>query len=166
MSFFPENPTETDLIDGPEAFRQALVDLSTATRRTLCLFSPDLAPEVYDLPEFTDALSRIGRRHRQARVRLLVRDTRILVEQGHGLVRLAQRLPSKIALRRLTNDIETKAVAFALGDHERLVYQNDPDNYQGFQEKHAAARVKSLREIFDRAWESAEEDPRLRQLAI
>ncbi len=166
MRFPPDAPRQPELIDGPEAFRQALIHTAQNTRRSLALFSPDLAHEVYDLPELAEALSEIARRHRQARVRLLVRDTRALVDQGHGLVRLAQRLPSKIALRRLRNDIETKAVAFVLGDRDLLVYQNDPDNYQGFREEQAAARVKSLGEIFDRAWETAEEDPRLRQLAL
>ncbi len=166
MNLSSDEVRPPNLIDGPEAFRQALIDTAQSTRRALSLFSPDLAHDIYDFPELTEALSRIARRHRQARVRFLVRDTRTLVDQGHGLVRLAQRLPSKIALRRLTNDIETKAVAFVLGDREQLIYQNDPDNYQGFREEHAAAQVKSLGEIFDRAWETAEEDPRLRQLAL
>ncbi|UZJ45738.1 hypothetical protein OOT55_06715 [Marinimicrobium sp. C6131] len=162
----PDTPRQPDLIDGPEAFRQALIHVAQNTRRSLSLFSPDLAHEIYDLPALAEALSEIARRHRQARVQLLVRDTRALVDQGHGLVRLAQRLPSKVALRRLRNDIETQSIAFALGDREHLVYQNDPDTYHGFYDEHAGARVKTLREIFDRAWETAEEDPRLRQLAL
>ncbi|MAN51702.1 MULTISPECIES: hypothetical protein [unclassified Marinimicrobium] len=166
MNLPPDTPEQSELIDGPDAFRQALLHCASETRRTFSLYSPDLAREVYDLPELAEALSEIARRHRQAQVQLLVRDTRALVEYGHGLVRLAQRLPSKVTLRRLTNDIETQAIAFALGDREHLVYQNDPDNYHGFYDRQAGARVKTLREIFDRAWETAEEDPRLRQLAL
>lgn len=162
----PDDPRQTNLIDGPEAFRQALIHIAQRTRRSLSLFSPDLVHEIYDLPALAEAISEIARRHRQAQVQILVRETRALVEHGHALVRLAQRLPSKVTLRRLTNDIETQAIAFALGDREHLVYQNDPDTYHGFYDEHAGARVKTLREIFDRAWETAEEDPRLRQLAL
>lgn len=166
MSRPPDQTQQPRLIDGPDAFRRALLHAATQTRRTFSLYSPDLAGDVYDLPELADALSEIARRHRQAQVQILVRETRALVEHGHALVRLAQRLPSKVTLRRLTNDIETQAIAFALGDREHLVYQNDPDTYHGFYDEHAGARVKTLREIFDRAWETAEEDPRLRQLAL
>lgn len=166
MNHSPEPSVKPDLIDGPEAFRQALVSLAEQTRRQLVIYSPDLAHEVYDDPALSEAISAIARRHRQAQVQILVRDTRVLVEYGHGLVRLAQRLPSKVTVRRLVNDIETQAIAFALGDREQLVYQNDPDNYRGFQDCQAAARVKTLREVFERAWETAEEDPRLRQLTL
>ena len=166
LSTSPRSGDHYRLLDGPEDFREALINTAEGTRRSVSLYSPTLAHEVYDLTPLVDALSEVARRHRQAKVRVLIRDTRALVARGHGLIQLAQRLPSKVFIRVLTSDIETKAVAFMLSDRERLVYQNDGDNYRGFEDERAAAQVKTLLGIFDRAWETAREDPELRQLAL
>lgn len=154
------------LLAEPEDFREALVKAARQCRRDFLIFSPSLDPLIYDNADLIEALSTLVRSHRGATLQLLVQDTRPLVAQGHGLVRLCQRLPSKAGIRRLTNEIETKAASFALGDRKQLVYQNDPDTYRGFWDWRAGAQVKTLREIFTRAWETAEEDPQLRQLAL
>ncbi|WP_051235650.1 hypothetical protein [Marinimicrobium agarilyticum] len=154
------------LLEGPEAFREALIEAARHSRRDFLVFSPTLDPTVYDSVELIETLSALARSHRRATLQFLVQDTRPLAAQGHGLVRLCQRLPSKAGIRRITTDIETKAAAFALGDREQLVYQNDPDTYRGFWDWRAGAQVKTLREIFARAWETAEDDPQLRQLTL
>lgn len=172
--YYPERPMKTEtpppkhfrLLAGPEAFREALIEAARHCRRDILVFSPTLDPTVYDSLELIETLSALARAHPGAKLRFLVEDTRPLVGRGHGLVRLCQRLPSKASIRRITNDIETKAAAFALGDREQLVYQNDPDTYRGFWDWRAGAKVKTLREIFDRAWETAEDDPQLRQLTL
>lgn len=161
-----ESGSEVDYLNSPAEFREAILAISQNTRRELSVFSPDLTATLYDRPELEQALSDLARRHRRAQIRLLVADTQALVERGHSLVRLAQRLPSKIRLRKLTNDIECKAPSFILSDREHLLYQNDREQYRGFLDTQAAGQVKTLREIFDRAWESAEEDPRLRPLFL
>ena len=51
MSLPPDTPEQSELIDGPDAFRQALLHCASETRRTFLLYSPDLAREVYDLPK-------------------------------------------------------------------------------------------------------------------
>jgi len=144
----------------------ALLLTCQQARRELAVFNPDLSAPLYDRPEIEQAISELARNHRRARVRLLVEDTRVLAEQGHRLVRLAQRLPTKVAIRKLTNPLETKALGFVLGDRHQLFYQSDLENHQGFRHPDDRARVKTLQEIFDRAWETAEEDPRLRRLSL
>ncbi|WP_341938490.1 DUF7931 domain-containing protein [Marinimicrobium sp. C2-29] len=161
-----EPASSVEHLEGLADFKSAVDSICARARRDLALFSPDLDAPLFDRDELADALSALARRHRQTRVRLLVRDTRPLIERGHGLVRLAQRLPSKISVRRLTNEIETRAHSFLLCDRDQLLYRNDPEEYRGFVDRKGAAEVRNLREIFDRAWESAEEDPRLRQLFV
>lgn len=146
--------------------QEALLATCQQTRRELAIFSPDLAASLYDRPEIEQAVSELARHHRRARVRLLVEDTRVLTEQGHRLVRLAQRLPTKIAIRKLTNPLESKANGFVLGDRHQLFYQSDIENHLGFRHADDRARVKKLRESFDRAWETAEEDQQLRRLLL
>lgn len=158
--------TSVEHLEDLADFQSAVDSICARARRDLALFSPDLDAPLFDRDELAKALSALARRHRQTRVRILVRDTRPLIERGHALVRLAQRLPSKISVRRLTNEIETRAHSFLLCDRDQLLYRNDPEEYRGFRDRKGAAEVRNLREIFDRAWESAEEDPRLRQLFV
>ncbi len=162
----PNTQKHFRLLTGAEGFREALIEAARQSRRDFLIFSPSLDPLIYDNAELIEALSALARAHRGATLQFLVQDTRPLVARGHGLVRLCQRLPTKAGIRRLTNDIETKAASFALGDRKQLVYQNDPDTCRGFWDWRAGAQVKTLREIFNRAWETAEEDPQLRQLAL
>lgn len=162
----PGEDSDIKLLSSLEQFQEALVSLAQRTRRELAVFSPSLDPLLYEQEDFEQALSLLARRHRLTRVRLLVRDSQPIAERGHMLLRLAQRLPSKIELRKLTNDIETRAISFVLGDRQELLYQNDMEQYRGFWDSNAAAQVKTLKETFDRAWNTAEEDPRLRQLLI
>lgn len=162
----PSTASSVEHLEELAAFQRAVDSICARARRDLALFDPDLDATLFDRAEVASALSALARRHRQTRVRLLVRDTRPLIERGHALVRLAQRLPSKISVRRLTNEIETRAHSFLVCDRDQLLYRNDPEEYRGFRDRKGAAEVKNLREVFDRAWESAEEDPRLRQLFV
>lgn len=159
-------PAEEQPLDSLAQLQEALLITCRQTRRELAVFSPDLSAPLYDRPEIEEAISALARNHRRAQVRLLVEDTRVLAEQGHRLVRLAQRLPTKIAIRKLTNPLESKAGGFVLGDRHQLFYQSDLENYLGFRHSDDQARVKTLREIFDRAWETAEEDQQLRRLLL
>lgn len=161
-----KNPQGIQHLEGIADFRMATETICSRARRDLTLFSPDLDALLFDRTEVANALSALARRHRQTRVRILVEDTRPLIERGHTLVRLAQRLPSKVYIRKLTNDIETRAYSFLLCDRDHLLYRNDPEEYLGFWDRKAAAEVKTLREIFNRAWENAVEEPRLRQLFV
>src|SRR5690625_7438421 len=88
--------------------------LSANARRHLDILSHTLDPLVYECPETVDALSALARRHKLARVRILVQDTLALIERGHALVRLAQRLPRKIELRKQHGEVETPDMAVVL----------------------------------------------------
>jgi len=159
-------PAQETLLSSLSELQAAVLSTCREARRELAVFSPDLSSELYDRAEIETALSELARNHRRAQVRLLVEDTRLLAAQGHRLVQLAQRLPSKIAIRKLTNELESKACGFVLGDRAQLVYQTDPDQPLGFRHTDDRARVKTLKEIFDRAWETAQEDPQLRRLTL
>lgn len=154
------------LLDGLEDFQEYTVALCTSARRHLDILSHTLDPLVYEHPDAVTALSALARSHRLARVRILVQDTLPLIERGHALVRLAQRLPSKIEVRKQHGALENADMAFLLADSEQVLYKHDDPLYRGFVNFKAPAEVRALRETFVRAWEYAQPDPQLQQLHL
>lgn len=154
------------LLDNLEDYQKYTVALSANARRHLDILSHRLDPLVYEHPDTLAALSALARSHRWARVRILVQDTLPLIEYGHALVRLAQRLPSKIEVRKQHGELENTDMAFVLADSEQVLYKHDDRLYRGFVNFKAPAELRSLREAFVRAWEYAQPDPRLQRLYL
>lgn len=154
------------LLDSCEDFQAFALQLLGKTRRYLAILSRELDPALFNSSDFVDALSQFARSSRYAEVQILVRDTQPLLERGHKLVRLAQRLSSKIAIRKLTVEAEDKDMGFMLCDSDGLLYKNDEAIYQGFANFKAAVEVKRFRETFDYIWQYGEVDPNLQQLHI
>jgi hypothetical protein len=96
----------------------------------------------------------------------LVKNTQLLIERGHKLARLAQRLSSKVVIRKLTLEPENSEMAFMMCDSNGLLYKNDDQVYRGFANYAAAVEIKRLRETFDYLWQYAEPEIDLQQLYI
>jgi len=154
------------LLDNCEDFHDYALQLLAKTRRHLAILSRELDPAIFNSNEFVDAVSQLARSSRYAQIQILVKDTKPLVESGHKLVRLAQRLSSKIAIRKLTVEADDKDMGFMLCDSNRLLYKNDEAIYQGFANFEASVEVKRFRDTFDYLWQYGETDPDLQQLHI
>lgn len=166
MATVSETSKQLLLLDSYEDFQHQAVRLASNARRQLDILSGDLDRVVYDRPALVDAVSTMVRSHRLAKVRLLVRNTQPLIERSHGLVRLAQRLPSKVELRKLVVEPENTDMGFLLCDRHQLLYKNDEGEYRGFVNRDGAAEVRSLRETFTRIWEYAQPEPKLKVLYL
>lgn len=162
----PSSVSSSLLLESVVDFSQQSLAVIAHARRQIRILSHTLDPGVYDHPEMAEALSAFARQGRDARVQILVRDTDDLIERSHRLAALVRRLPSKLALRKLTLEPTNESMAFLLADTRALVYKNDDHHYAGFANNNAPAQVKSLREIFDACWEKAVEEPRLRVLHL
>lgn len=154
------------LLEGVEDFRDQALALAQGTRKALDILSLDLDFAVFDQSDFVDAVSEVARRSRHTRVRLLIKDTRPVIERGHSLVRLAQRLPSKVELRKLTIEPGDTNMGFMLSDRRGLLFKNDDREHRGFVNFDAAAEVRTLLEKFDYIWEHGKPEPRLRPLKL
>ncbi|UTF60309.1 hypothetical protein [Gilvimarinus sp. DA14] len=135
-------------------------------RRKLSILSHQLDPYIYHREDTSRLVSRFCRQSRDAQVRILVRDTSDLVDRGHLLAKLHQRLPSKVQLRKLTIEPTNVQMGFLIVDTQYLLYKNDDLQHSGFANYRAFAEIKNLMEDFDRAWEHGEPDPNLRILNI
>ena len=135
-------------------------------RRGVNILSHKLDPQVLDRDELATHLARLATRAREARVRILVRDPRDMIERGHRLLRLAQKLPSKVSIRKIGVEPDDTHMGFVTADTSRLVFKNADSHYAGFVDYQGARQIKALIERFNHCWEHAEDDPNLRQLTL
>lgn len=154
------------LLEGVEDFQQHALRLLSNTRRHLAILSSNLDPAIYDTDAFANALSALARSSRYVQIQILVKDTDPLIERGHRLARLAQRLPSKITLRKTAVEPANGDMEYMLCDTSGLLYKNDESEYRGFANTRAAPEIRRLRGNFDYLWQHAEPEPRLRMLHI
>lgn len=133
----------------------------------LDILSQQLTPSLYANAELVEATSKLARFSRRSRVRLLVQDTRPLRGITHGLVQLAQRLPSRVALRGLNEQPQDPLVGYCIIDREALVYFNQEAELTGFVNLNARAETRHLLEEFNHLWEHySVTDPNLKKLHL
>lgn len=135
-------------------------------RRKLQILSDTLDENIYGHTSLVDAISQLARSGHQVDIQILVRDFRPAIESGHKLLRLAQRLSSKIQLKKMTQQPQDTEMAFMICDMSGLVFQNDKTIYKGFANYKAAPEIKSLRDEFIYLWERAEVEKELLLLHI
>lgn len=154
------------LLDSLADFQGHSLRLVNQTRRKIAILSHNLDTPVYGNDSFIEALSEFVRSNRNAQVQILVKDTKPLIENGHKLAKLHQRLSSKILLRKLTVEPDDTDMGFMLCDTDAVLYKNDDAFYKGFANFSAAVEVKRLRDTFDYIWEYGEAEPELQILHI
>jgi hypothetical protein len=163
-----QSPTSSDLwlLDGVEDFRTHALALAAKAHRRIEILCQDLDAPVYGQNEFIETLSNFMRSSRNAQIQVLIRDTKLAKELGHPLIRLSQRLSSKIQLRKLILEPENNEREFMCCDTDGLLYKNDFSVYQGFANYAALREVKQMREEFNYLWEYGETDPDLQLLQL
>ena len=154
------------LLEGIEDFRVYSLELLQQSHRNLLLLTRNLDEIIYGTSEFVEAISTFARSSRHTRVQILIKDTKHAIDTGHQLIRLAQRLSSKIIVRKMTLEPTNKDMAFIVGDTDKLLYKNDDSTYRGFFNSNAAREIKPLTEEFNYLWQYAEPEPEFQLLHI
>lgn len=152
--------------DSAPSLRAASVALLVRARHHVCLYTRDLDPAVYDQQDVIDELRRIALSGRRAEIRILVQDTARVVQEGHRLIDLAQRLSSIIHLRRPTHEDLQYNAAFLLNDSDGYLYRAFGDRYEAEGDLAYAPRREELLRYFNEVWERAEPPPELRRLSL
>jgi len=159
---------ELDLLAlrGIEDLAGACLAMVRQARRRLWIASHALNPEIFERPEFVEAIRTLATTHPQSQIRILVADIQPILQNGHALVRVARRLPSILEIRR-RDPADEELRSFLIADDAGHVLQ---PRWYDLQDAQASfgdrAWARRLAEDFVRAWELAEQDPNLRQLAL
>lgn len=155
------------LLEDAEAFAKHAKQMVEQSSREVCILSTNLDPLLFDQDDFADRLSKLARSDRHARVRILVKDIRPMLDRGHKLLNLSRRLSSKVHIHRLLTDPEDNCHSYLLGDREHLLYMHEDGVYHGFADYQAAPKLRQFLEDFNHLWEQHSElSPDLRRMYL
>jgi hypothetical protein len=159
--------TGSDLVrlEHIDDFRKFSVQLVNSTQRNLAIYSEDMEAWLYDHEDFVSAVIALAQKSRFSDIRIIVRDTRALIEKGHRLLRASHRASDKIHFRKLANTAG-KQPCYLLADDCGLLLRPDNEIINGIGYTDYRGRVKPLREEFDTLWNSAYEDADLRRVTV
>ncbi len=153
-------------LDDQQALAEAVDRVLGQARRTVRIFAPRLELELLNRATPLEALARLTR-SRHASVRVLLEDSGPAVRSGHGLIDLAQRFPSSIAMRLLGPEDRGRSAAWLVADDSAVVYRPDHQRLaDGHMDLQDPRRGPKLARDFDEWWERGEPDPNLRRLYI
>lgn len=162
----PTPPAGAVPLAGFAAQRAAAADIAASVRARLELL---LAPQdlrIYASGAFVEALRQRVRAQRRMQVRLLLPEGLSGHSAGAPLWRLAQDLPSYVAVRVRAEPPQGDESAWLLADRGTLLYRAYPAGADGEYDADAPARVRALRERFEALWNEATPDPNARRLAL
>ncbi len=112
------------------------------------------------------AVSTFARRSRHARAQILVEDTKAIASDNHPLLELARRLPSKIEMRRLPEDVAPPRSNFIVVDNRAIWVQPNRDAYLGWWNLNDRVEARRFTDDFIALYERASDDPELRLLSL
>lgn len=150
----------------PAPFDQLVVAQARLARRELAILSPDLDTRLFNSDDLTDAIRRLAREERRARVRILVRDARALLGRGHALLSLARRIPTKVSIKRLAEHPDWDGDTQILRDRNSLLALPGTTRDPGFYRPDDRARCESGLGRFEELWRVGVVDPEFRALSL
>jgi hypothetical protein len=144
----------------------ALQNLVAGAERTVRILSDALEPSLFDHAALADALSRMVRRARQCEVRILLKDSRNLVQRSHHLGTLHRRLGSSVQIRKLSDFPEHYVANYVLVDDRGVLFLPMDDDKVCFVNPDDRALVRHYGEQFDELWARSGPDEELRNMPM
>ncbi len=151
-------------LEGIDEFIQQAGLLVNRARRDIRIFSHQLS--IYNDSELSNAIHSFATSHPHARIRVLVKDIRYVINHPNKLHDLSRRLSSKIQIRKFFSKENCLHHEFVLIDRASILYQQEPERYVGYSIAHAPMDAVTLADEFDVLWEQGIVDPELRRLHL
>lgn len=145
----------------------ASLQLIRHARRKLCLLTPDLEAGLYGQKAVVEALKEYATGNRENLIQIILLNPLMVNGQGHGLVELAQKLPSKFIFRQTVEaEDQQYPSAFMANDRGGYLFRLDSSRYRGRWSDYAPARNRQLCEEFDRIWQRCQPCLEFRVLSL
>lgn len=157
----------TTAIEDREAAVATTAALVLGARRSLCIYSRDLDPGLFDAPPVLDALRRFGTAGLGGEARIVLQDAATPQRAHAPLLALAQRLPSVFAFREADDPVDRAyPSAFIANDAGGFYFRGLGHRFDGEADLHAPGRARQLRATFERVWERSRPVAEYRALGI
>ena len=149
-----------------EELAVAAVELVSDAERTVDIVSVRLDAAVFARPSLVDEIRRVAVSHPRAQVRVLVcLPGQVLIDGSHRLVELARRIPSRIAIRVMPDEVTEWREEWLLADERASWIRPDAEAGEGVIRGDDPGLVRRHLSRFDRWWEAAQPSMELRRLA-
>lgn len=162
----PEKPESRGVETGLAASRQACLALIAGARNQLELLSRDLDPPLFDDADLVEAVRAFVLRHRHNRMLILLQESERARKEGHRLVTLAQRLPTRIEIRRPAPEYSVRSDDFLVADARGVVVLKRQGHLETEVDLHNPLEAGTLHALFQELWERGSPDTDLRRLGI
>ena len=155
-----------EAFDGYTESAAALEKVLRFARRRVLILSPYLDHELFDQPAVIDALSALARSSPRVEIQILIFNSKLIVDRGHGIVELARRLDQNIKIRLLTERATAQSSSFVCADLDAYWLLPSFDIHAGVADLANPVTCKRLTGAFELAWAKSREDSELRILRI
>ena len=149
-----------------EEYREAVAELANRARRNLCIYTPDLEPQLYDQDCFLEPVKRLVLARGHARVRVLISDPARAVREGNRFMQMARRLTSFIDLRNVAVEYRDNPCSFLIADDKAVAYRLVAARWDGVVDYDDPHAVKRHLAYFEEVWVDSLIQPELRATAI
>jgi hypothetical protein len=149
-----------------DEYRAAVAELATRAQRNLCIYTPDLEPQLYDQDGFLEPMKRLVLARRHARLRVLISDPGRVVREGNRFMQMARRLTSYIDLRNVSQEYRSNPCSFLIADDKAIAYRQQASRWDGIVEFNDVTVVRRYLAYFDEVWAGSLIQPELRATAI
>ena len=153
-------------IDTHEDNQLAALQLVSQGGRSLDIFSRDLEPRIYDIPDFADAVRALAVKTRDMRVRILVIDPDFIIKHGHRLIELARRLTSHMEIRKVHEDYCNNPEAYLVVDNRGLLHRKLASRYEAVVNFNNPMTATELHHQFTEMWERSKQYMDFKRLYI
>jgi len=154
------------LLEDRRAFQLASQCIVEQATKRIEIFSYNLDAPLYDRAPFLQALKSLALHSRFSRLRILLQNNERVRVQGHRLLELSRRLPSRIEIRRPHPDYIDHLENFLVVDRVGYIRRPIHSRYQGEADFSAPAEAVKLSKFFSEVWQCSESDSQLRLLHL
>jgi hypothetical protein len=145
-----------------EDYRSAVCEVTNGARLSLCIYTPDLEPLLYDQDCFLEPVKRLVLARGHGRVRVLIREPIRAAREGHRFMQMASRLSSCIALRGVPAEHRDHPCAYIMADNKAIAYRPNAARWVGFVEHSDEGIDRRHSEHFEQVWALSRVQPELK----
>ncbi len=154
-------------LDGRSACREAAKTLILGAVGRVYIASQKLEAELYNDDEIYAHLSGLATTNRNTDIRIVAHDTRVAANQGHYLIRLAQRLPSFVQIRTTVTPAHRNfRESWLVVDDGAYMRIRNPERFEGYYETENKLETRSYYDDFVEMWEACVPDQNTRRLSL
>ncbi len=145
--------------------RMLLQKIFCESHKSICWYTKDLDFLISNNMETYQTILDFCKSTPNASVKILLHDSRSLVNKGHCLISLIQRLPSSIEVKATDNDYAHKDFStYVVGDNDKVYHRPIESQWNGKLLLHNPLKVQNWLAKFKAAWDMSPTDSQLRLL--